>query len=268
MQFPRLLLLCGSLLSSCTSLKALADYELSLSGGLGITKVDTSETKPVTGGELNSESGDLFSRELAFEFSNHRYFFGGSIYNADGDITYKGVSQLGTQIPSGSTYLYIWRPNLYLGKELSDIPLSPRVWMELGGQLRERHITTNVADIQGYEEDYKWWEGGVGLELHLLKAKNYKLVAGVGYQSMVNPENSPSNLKIDLELGSTSRYNLYSQFSYALGAGFFVDAIVSYAKTSIDLSRKQYEGNNIEAIVQPASDWTDLDMMLKLRKQF
>lgn len=269
MRRPRFLPILTSLLCAGASLHVVADSEFSIAVGAGAVQTDTSETSPKNGSELNAESGQLFSRSLAAEFITDKgYFIGGGIFNADGDVDYKGVSQLGTPIPNGSTYLYIWNNNVYFGKELKQLVVKPRFWIDLGGQLKERHISPNVNGISGYQEDYTWWYVGLGAEVKILGNERYAWTTGSTYKSMIDPTNKISQPKFELELGTTASYTVYTQLTYLLGAGFYLDAKLGFTSTQIALSREQYIGKSTNPIVQPESSWRDLDVMVKVSKRF
>lgn len=275
---------CAALLIAfCLPSQAFA--EVAFTGGVGATQVDTSEKDTViTKGpllpngtrvttkeyrQINAESGNLLSRYLEFTWSGEDYFAGASLYNADGDVKYVGESNVDhTKIPDGSTYLYVWRTNTYAGKTLRELVFSPRIWVELGGQLRERHITTNLADVAGYEEDFTWWSAGTGLELQLLGDAHFGWTLGGVYRAVLAPTNRPTNVNMNINLGDTSSYNLHTEVSYELGDGFYVQALAGFTETLIEASRPHYLGNDSNAIKQPDSTWDDIDFMIKVSRRY
>ncbi len=260
-----------------------AAFELALTAGAGVDSVATSEHSDVTTQtlgangiptnttvrtEISSESGQLATRQLAATWTGEGYFVGGSIYNADGNVSYQGLDPVKGPIPNGSSYLYVWRTNTYLGKTFADLPLQPRLWIELGGQLKERHITTRVPEVANHHEDFTWWTAGSGLELEIWGDNTWQWSLGGAYRSILAPTNKSSRRTISLDLGDSFNYSAYTQLKYQLGAGFYIETSAGFTATQMAAGRKFYEGNKITPIIQPEAAWRDMDLTVKLGKQF
>jgi hypothetical protein len=257
--------LCLSIATGLFSLPLWADTSLRVSAAGSITAIGTEEYAE-NGTLLNEESGSLMGGGLGFEWLSDTFYIGGSLELGDGDVTYTGKSQQGVPIKDGSSYLYYWRTRVYVGKELSALPFKPRVELELGGQLKERHIDPNVPNLDDYQEDYTWWFGGIGTSLEVLGNEDFSWRLGVNYRSMIKPQNDVSSIDLQLELGSTDSLTLRNSLSYHLGGGLYLGGELDITRTDIARSRPQYKGREFGSYVQPQSQWDDLGFRLVLSK--
>ena len=170
------------------------------------TYKDSTTSKQVTESyKPNEESGSLLGGGVGFEWlSASGVFYGATLGVSDGDVEYKGFGKLGTPVKNGTSYTYYWRPKVYAGKEIQEWWFKPRVEVEIGGQLKERHIDTRTEDVAGYKESYKWWYSGFGVSFEFWGNEDWSWRSGLNYRMMIQPTNDTTITRRNIDLGSTS----------------------------------------------------------------
>lgn len=249
--------------------------EMRLFAAIDSTGISTKETD-VDGTTLNEESGNLLGGGVGFEWiSNSGVYYGGTLDRGEGDVEYKGLSQLGTPINNGTSYFYYWRPKVYAGKEVKDWWFKPRLEIEVGGQLKERHIDPRTEGISGYKESYKWWYTGVGFSLQLLGDEDWQWRAGLNYRTMLQPTNDVDKFKRDITLGSTDSVSFNNSVYLNLGEELFLGVELNITQTEMERSRTIYDGvlateesSSQVWVTQPESKWRDINFRVAMSKRF
>jgi hypothetical protein len=224
----------------------------------------------------NEESGSLLGGGVGFEWlSANGVYYGGTLDVGDGDVDYTGVSQLGVPIKNGTSYFYYWRPKVYAGKEIAEWWFKPRLEIEVGGQLKERHIDPRTNDIEGYKESYKWWYSGVGVSFEFIGNEDWSWRSGLNYRMMIQPTNDTTLTKRDIQLGSTSSISWLNSVYLNLGEDLHMGIELNITDTQIDRSRLVYDGiretedTSLPSwYYQPESQWQDINLRLVMSKRF
>jgi hypothetical protein len=252
-----------------------ANSQLRLFAGLDSIAIATEEVD-TKGKELNKESGTLLGAGFGFEwiFKNGIYY-GGTLDLGDGDVEYSGVSQLGVPIKNGTSYFYYWRPKVYAGKEIGEWWFKPRIEVEVGGQLKERHIDPRTDGIDGYKETYTWWYSGLGISFEFFGNEDWSWRSGFNYRMMIQPTNDTTIARRDIELGSTASYSLFNGIYLNLDEDLYLGIELNFTKTKMDASRVLYdevieteESSAPSWISQPKSSWQDTNLRLAISKRF
>lgn len=260
-----------SLISSATY----AGSEMRLFAAIDSTGVSTKETD-FDGSLVNEESGNLLGGGVGFEWiSNNGVYYGGTLDRGEGDVEYKGLSQRGQYIDNGTTYFYYWRPKVYAGKEIKDWWFKPRLEIEVGGQLKERHVDPRQAGLDGFKETYKWWYTGIGFSVQLLGDEDWQWRTGLNYRTMIQPTLDHSSFKRDLTLGSTASISLNNSVYLNLGEDLFLGIELNISQTDMERSREVFDGivadeeSSRQAwFLQPESKWRDVNFRVAMRKHF
>ncbi len=241
------------------------------------TFIDPATSKPVTQTyNPNKESGSLLGGGVGFEWlSASGVYYGATLDVGDGDVEYTGLSQLGTPIKNGTSYFYYWRPKVYAGKEISEWWFKPRLEIEVGGQLKERHLNPRTEGVEGYKENYKWWYSGAGVSFELLGNDDWYWRSGLNYRMMIQPTNDTTITKRDIDLGSTSSISWINSVWLNLGEDLFLGVELNLTKLNMDKSRLVYDGivETEESTApfwyyQPESKWQDVSFRLAMSKRF
>lgn len=283
------------LLSLCVlSASSYAGSQMRLTGGITSTSISTKEWKQRTittqtnnGSEvittsrterylLNEESGSLLGGGVGFEWlSDSGVYYGGTLDVGDGDVTYKGLSQLGAPINNGTSYFYFWRPKVYAGKQIDEWMFKPRIEVEVGGQLKERHINPRTEGIDGYKETYTWWFAGAGVSLEILGDEDWSWRTGLNYRTMIQPTNDAEFANRDIPLGSTDSIGWLNSVYLNLGEDLYLGLELDITKASIEKSREIYDGvittddsSLPNWVSQPESEWTEVNLRIAMSKRF
>lgn len=257
------------------SASSFAGSQMRLFAGIESTAVSTKEVD-VDGKQLNKETGSLLGGGIGFEWlSESGVYYGGTIDRSDGDVEYTGVSQLGVSIENGTSYIYYWRPRVYAGKEFQDWWFKPRLDIEVGGQLKERHIDPRTPGIDGYKENYKWWYSGLGVSFEFLGNEDWSWRSGINYRMIIQPTNDTTLFNRDIKLGATSSISWINSVYLNLGEDLYAGLELNFTKTQMDRSRLFYDGvivgeesSSPSWVSQPKSDWQDIDVRFALSKRF
>lgn len=252
-----------------------AGSQLRLFAGLESSAISTEEVDSKDK-QLNKETGSLLGGGVGFEWlSASGVYYGGTLDAGDGDVEYTGVSQLGVPIKNGNTYMYYWRPKVYAGKEIKEWWFKPRLEIEVGGQLKERHIDPRTEGIDGYKETYKWWYSGLGVSFEFYGNEDWSWRSGLKYRMMIQPTNDTTIAKRDIELGSTASYSWVNGVYLNLDEGLYMGIELNLTKIKMEASRELYDGivetedSTIPTwISQPKSSWQDVSLRLAMSKRF
>lgn len=226
--------------------------------------------------QLNKESGSLLGGGIGFEWlSESGVYYGGTLDRTEGDVEYSGETQLCKPIKGGTSYIYYWRPKVYAGKEIQDWWFKPRLDVEVGGQLKERHIDPRTDGIEGYEENYTWWYSGVGISFEFLGNDDWSWRSGWRYRMMIQPKNDTTISKRDIDLGATASFSLVNSIYLNLGEDLFLGIELDITKTRLNKSREFYDGivateesSAPSWISQPESHWQDVNLRVAMSKRF
>ncbi|HEY6530060.1 MAG TPA: hypothetical protein VIZ65_15325 [Cellvibrionaceae bacterium] len=257
------------------SASCFAGSQMRLFAGVDSTAISTKEVDE-DGKQLNKETGSLLGGGVGFEWlSASGVYYGGTIDVGDGDVDYIGESQLGVPIKNGTSYFYYWRPEVYAGKEIKEWWFEPRLEMEVGGQLKERHIDPRTEGIDGYKESYTWWYSGVGVSFEFFGSEDWAWRSGLNYRMMIQPTNETTIAKRDIELGSTSSISWINSVYLNLGEELYLGIELNITKIQMKRSRELYDGvretedTTVPAwISQPESNWQDINLRLAMSKRF
>lgn len=269
-----------------------AGGQLKLFAGIDSTFVTTEEIDtrtyrdPTTSNTVterykpNEESGSLLGGGVGFEWlSTNGIYYGGTIDVSDGDVEYTGESNAGTEIKNGTSYFYYWRPKVYAGKEIQEWWFKPRLDVEIGGQLKERHIDPRTEGVEGYKESHKWWYSGVGVSFEFFGNQDWSWRSGLNYRMMIQPTNDTTLTKRDINLGSTSSISWLNSVWLNLGEDLYMGIELNLTKINIERSRLIYDGiveTEFEGEVstspywyyQPESHWQDINVRFSMSKRF
>lgn len=265
-----------------------AGSQLRLFAGIDSTFISTEEVDtrtykdPTTSLQVtesykpNEESGSLLGGGVGFEWlSASGVFYGATLDVSDGDVEYTGESNLGTPVKDGTSYIYYWRPKVYAGKEIQEWWFKPRIEVEIGGQLKERHIDPRTEGVEGYKESYKWWYSGVGVSFEFWGNQDWSWRSGLNYRMMIQPTNDTTLTKRDIDLGSTSSVSWINSVWLNLDEDLYMGIELNITKTLIDRSRLIYDGivETEESTApywyyQPESHWQDVNLRFSMSKRF
>lgn len=252
-----------------------AGGQMRLFAGIDSSAISTEEVDE-KGKQLNKETGSLLGGGVGFEWlSASGVYYGATLDIGDGDVKYTGVSQLGVPIKDGTSYFYYWRPKVYAGKEIQEWWFKPRLEIEVGGQLKERHINPRTDGIDGYKESYTWWYSGAGVSFEFLGNEDWSWRSGLNYRMMIQPTNDTTIAKRDVELGSTDSLSWVNSVYLNLGEDLNLGIELNLTKTNMEASREFYDGvvetedSTVATwISQPKSKWQDINVRFAMSKRF
>lgn len=224
----------------------------------------------------NEESGSLLGGGVGFEWlSASGVLYGATLDVSDGDVEYTGESNLGRPVEDGTSYIYYWRPKVYAGKEIREWWFKPRIEIEIGGQLKERHIDPRTEGVEGYKESYKWWYSGLGVSFEFLGNQDWSWRSGLNYRMMIQPTNDTTHTKRDIDLGSTSSISWLNSVWLNLDDDLYMGIELNITRIIIDRSRLTYDGivETEESTApywyyQPESHWQDVNLRFSMSKRF